>query len=101
MDVEGRLAEVAAAERAREDGHGAERARPRLLALSLSTLALSVAVIGYAIYVAIDGAARFAIPYAMSGAVSLIATWIENWQFAGRFEAVRALRLEPESKRHD
>lgn len=66
-------------------------------ALSLSTLGLSVAVVGYAIYVGIDGEARFAIPFAVSGVVSLVATWIGNWQFAGRFEAVRALRLETES----
>lgn len=62
-------------------------------ALSLSTLAFSVALIGYAIYVAFFVEARFGIPFAVSGVASLVATWIGNWQFAGRFEAVRSLRV--------
>jgi hypothetical protein len=65
-------------------------------ALSLSTLALSAALIGYATYVGIYVEARFSIPFAVSGVASLVATWIGNWQFAGRFEAVRALRLKTE-----
>jgi hypothetical protein len=56
-------------------------------ALSLSTIALSLALIVYACF----QASPFSLPFALSGVAGLVTTAIGNWQFAKRFEAVRAL----------
>lgn len=56
-------------------------------ALSLSTIALSVALIVYAAFQDWP----FWLPFALSGAASLVVSAVGNWQFAKRFEAVRAL----------
>jgi hypothetical protein len=58
-------------------------------ALSLSTLALSLALLIYAILLH----SRFSIPFAISGVASLVATAIGSAQFEWRFNAVRKLRL--------
>jgi hypothetical protein len=56
-------------------------------ALSWSTVALSVALIAYAGFQEWP----FWLPFVLSGIVGLIASATGNWQFAKRFEAVRAL----------
>jgi hypothetical protein len=54
-------------------------------ALSLSTIALSLALIVYAFF----QTSPFWFPFALSGVSGLVTTAIGNWQFAKRFEAVR------------
>ena len=58
-------------------------------ALSLSTFALSAALIVYAFW----QESPFWVPFALSGIAGLTATAVGNWQFAKRFEAVRALSV--------
>jgi hypothetical protein len=59
-------------------------------ALSLSTVALSLALIVYAFFADWP----FWLPFALSGTAGLVATAIGHWQFAKRFDAVRKLELD-------
>jgi polyferredoxin len=56
-------------------------------ALSLSTIALFLALIVYAFF----QTSPFWLPFGLSGVAGLVTTAIGNWQFAKRFEAVRGL----------
>jgi hypothetical protein len=63
-------------------------------ALSLSTIVLSLALVVYAFF----SEWPYWLPFALSGAAGLVGTAIGNWQFAKRFETVRTLEVDAETR---
>jgi hypothetical protein len=65
-------------------------------AVSMSTYALSVAIICYSIFSWVNVSPGVSVPFVVSGLVGLVSTWYANRIYRSRFREVNALANQPE-----